>query len=566
MQLLLRVDGQNFCNTILDTGELSVLRGGVRALLYAPEELFEHLNQHGFPNQPFYYGSSEGVTLVEVPDGQDAAAYQGELESQVREFLAGRVASADPIPQAIQSILPYLTLSFAVRPYSGDFPTENRTLLNQNRTRQYQSLSVDCLPPQAQWLGEKPSEFDHVRPVGQEDGRVKKVVKRDPETQKADEFLVSHSVKARQSHGHDLRQLFYIKELSPLYSDGTKPPEAVATILDPGQTVIRFANSFREIVKANKVCQAPEALHQKMAVLYADGNDFGKLKAKHCKSGEDHGRFSGLVLHGRRRLLAAMVQAAFEQRFNLERNGRRETVIPMETLLWGGDEFCVVFPACLALTLLETIEPMLKGLDWMFEGQRLTHSLGLVICPDTTPIREVRRLADELADSVKGLRDIQGRAIGRKGNYLQYMVLLGMDPPPEGPEYFRQQHFHCTSPRPFTLDFNDGFRLTLLPTLRSFLGLDPRSQGVPPSQLFALREMAVRDNVLGHDELSPAFRTWSAAVDEKLKSYQYDVGKAFSWSLLAKPEMGYDPEHPVIPLMHLLTLRDYVDAEKNGKV
>ncbi|MFH1035289.1 MAG: hypothetical protein V1806_12340 [Pseudomonadota bacterium] len=231
----------------------------------------------------------------------------------------------------------------------------------------------------------------------------------------------------------------------------------------------------------------------------------------------------------------------------------------------AGDEFCLVLPAWSALKVVEAIAPMLAE-GWAWRGRDLTHAMGLVFCHHKTPIQEVRRLAENLAESAKGLCDEQGRNIGRLGNYLQAMVLMGMDPPAGGVKTFRDAHYQCAEARPFSFDLS-LFDQTMA-TMKEFLGLAEGpggkiSEGVPPSQLFKIRGLALDAGLLNQPEEAPAFQAWLKAADEKLKEYADSRGKPFSWQHLKGPHMAYDSHYPLMPLFHLLHLGEYVEPFQN---
>lgn len=561
MKFLLRIDGQNLGQTIADTGELSVLRGGGLALLYTPEKLFGRLRALGHEVEEVYCGSSEGVAYLTVPEGRSAESCEQELSDLVRDFLAGKPHDDDDdLTRELLPILPYLTFSFALCRSSQDFSADHRALINQNRTNQYRSFTVDLLPPLDAWQTgqteetgsyERPCPVDRTRPIS---GQIRKARKPLP---------VSSSVEARQNHGKLLRQRFYRDELG---RDGDLPTwddhDDIRQSILKGEDAYRFSAHFQEIALHPDVeaMRVPLKLQGKMAVIYADGNQFGKIKRDLCKQADDYRAFSRHVQHKRRQLLSKVIGLVSGVVVRDPDDSER-WVIPMETLLWGGDEFCLVVPAWSALKVLKGIAPMLED-GWAWRGRALTHAFGLVFCHHKTPIQEVRRLAEGLADSVKNLRDEQGNKIGRTRNFLQYMVLMGMDPPAGGVECFREAHYHCNQAQPFSFDLQ--LLSQTLDTLKEFLGLAEGqggriSDGVPPSQLHNLREMALGNRLLTSAESTPEFQAWQTKADEKLGNYQNSCGQSFCWQHLKGPQMAYDQRFPLMPLFHLLHLGEYVE-------
>jgi hypothetical protein len=224
----------------------------------------------------------------------------------------------------------------------------------KNRIGQMQSLSVVLPEP-----GKTVCNVDRVRPaLGGQD--------------------ISAAVKDRRDYRGKLRKTFYETEI------GVAEPEAIA-------------HSFHDIV-GHPPTGTPDALRNKMAVLYFDGNGFGG------KIGLEPGKAAtpDQVKAWRRDWMAALITAL---------GGMAQA----ETVLWGGDEMMWIVPSWRAWECLDVCFAQMA--QW---PGGLTHAGGMVICHHKTPIRLAAQLARDLADRAKGARD---------RNAVQVEILESIDIP-----------------------------------------------------------------------------------------------------------------------------------------
>ena len=160
-------------------------------------------------------------------------------------------------------------------------------------------------------------------------------------------------------------------------------------------------------------------LENKIAVFYADGNGFGKIQAKWVKTVEHQIHFDDTLKTYRREFLACLLQQW------MPKDGKG--ILPLETLLWGGDEMMFVVPSSKGFALAQMFYQQSR--NWWIEldgtKHKLTHAGGLVFCHYKTPIGRVKKLAEDLADEIKE------REYGREGNYFDYAVLESIDYPAE---------------------------------------------------------------------------------------------------------------------------------------
>mgnify|MGYP000848498008 CR=1 FL=1 len=182
----------------------------------------------------------------------------------------------------------------------------------------------------------------------------------------------------------------------------------------------------------------------KMAVIYIDGNGFGKLLRSLAKTAAAYQQYDQQLRDYRRDLMRRLVTEVkskpywrVKPRWPDEDPDEKTRI---ETLLWGGDELIWVVPAWCGLEAVQFFFD--QTASWQLNQTRLTHAVGLVICSHKSPIRSVVALAKELAEEVKRhLPDLGAEAIARGeisaetkefqhqacGNALAYEVLESFD-------------------------------------------------------------------------------------------------------------------------------------------
>jgi hypothetical protein len=112
-------------------------------------------------------------------------------------------------------------------------------------------------------------------------------------------------------------------------------------------------------------------LHHKMAVIYLDGNGFGKLQNELCLTQADQERFDETVRGYRRKMLKALIhkmESEPEDWFTSD----AEKKFRLETLLWGGDEIIRVVPSWQGWRTLAFFYEQSK--EWNFDEHHLSHA------------------------------------------------------------------------------------------------------------------------------------------------------------------------------------------------
>jgi hypothetical protein len=358
---LLRLEAVNLASFVYDTSRLPTIRGGSRLLLEAvgaAEGWLEAKLGKGRV-ETISRGASAGLFRL---TSDDAAKLRGDLEDWLGRHEEFRHA----------------TFVVDVTPETDKFRKDVETLIARNRFRQMRSPSL-AIPSGTAKL---PCSEDKVRPATR--------TRTKPGEQGVTEW-VSPSVAVRLDHGRDLKQAFYEKE--------TGRPWDLA-----------FAQDFQELAADD----SRGKLDGKMAVLYLDGNHFGKVQQDVCMTAEKQQAFDGRLRELRRGFLTALLEEIAGNPLDwLSLQGTQR----FETLLWGGDDLLLVAPAWKGFWLAEFFFEQSR--DWAFEDHPLRHAGGLVLCHSNAPIRRIKAVAENLADAAKG--------VDRTRNLLAYQVLESFD-------------------------------------------------------------------------------------------------------------------------------------------
>lgn len=398
---VLRASGVNFGATIYDTNDLSTTRGASLALLQI-EKAVEAVLDAKHRSDQVYKGASQCAYRFDAETADAAEAVRTAVEDRLRRA-----------PGAKEPPFRHLCFVVDVAPCTGEEPgpddpkdpalevAEARNLTRQFRSwtappQRFSQTAVDADPLEQVRPGTVPSRL----PPG------KILHDKDDSAPGSPMHALSESVAFRREYGRRERWHFYLDELG----DTTG-----RSILQPDGKHFYFASEFQDIV-ADPPYGVPLSLRSKIAVVYMDGNRFGRIRER-----LPIGRFARELRALRRGLLESVlrwyVRSAASQDWSgppgtLEDAGNPFAVVEygrwglrLETLLWGGDECTFVVPAWLAV-------PFVTGLfaatrDWQIGGSPLTHAVGVAIAHHKVPIRQLQAIARAAADGAKdaGLRD-----------------------------------------------------------------------------------------------------------------------------------------------------------------
>ncbi len=562
--------GVNMTATIEDTQDLSTVRGAGLALLRMPDQITAALTASPAPagvSNPkmIYTGASEGLWRFTASDA-DARKLPGLL----RKSLADKGS-------ALGRALRHMRVLLTVAPCAGAEDAGGQKALAAARFDQYRTVTVPAPEgPAAERCG-----IDHVRPgdatIRTRPGQIgpHSTHEADDKDTKGQTAAVSSAVKDRRAYGRAEKHAFYTKE-------GVKLSPSIKGVTETFQDMVKDPpKGLREAVKG------------KLALIYADGNAFGEIRERlSARLGADKGltKFSTGLADKRRTLLGETLRAF--QNHETKGQGRALAIAPpadgpgdarlrFETLLWGGDELIWVMPAWAAWDALNDFFTHTR--EWEVEQEKLTHAVGMVLFQAKTPIRLVKSLAHDLADSAKA----ETRSASGRRNVCQVLPLESHDVPPGFLEAYRTALFGArvpdqdsgqmsTDPAAFTLDGDT------LPTLTVHLR-ERVFPCFPRSQLYRLlREATARDWLRFESDAVGAWwdaQTRAGEADPPLAKELREVLAAGKYTapgrddelttfdLLgggpaerpALPAMVNGQPHPPLALAGLATLWDYID-------
>lgn len=412
---ILRIEGVNLSHVLDDTEDLSTRRGGGLHLLQAVPDLLSHPNALSqLPeNASISTGASSGTFVVTGETGETS-----KLIGKLREhFRSGGYAHFTTVVDAV--------------PWDGkacSFSKANEGAIAANRWQQMQSLSL-AIPAVAGggarsahvmkrlWDSLKKSKttdqgvqgacaIDALRPASNKEHL--------PGGKSA---WVSASVAYRRALGRDARQRFYHRVLGA---------EAVRALgIDDSDRLV--TDDLQQL--AGNGPDDVGNLRDKIALIYMDGNGFGKVQRDASKIGaEALTEWDKHVKCLRRELLRDLLAAALHPcdanrwQTQVTRGQKTTSVLRLETLLWGGDEFLLVVPAWLGWPVLHFL--FKRVASWEYEREPLTMAAGLVFAHAKSPIARLTLLAKNLSERGKAKDRFQNTVVWQS---LESFDHTGMD-------------------------------------------------------------------------------------------------------------------------------------------
>lgn len=399
-KVLVRAEGVNFAATVFDTNDLSTIRGASLALLRM-DGLIRSSLEAKFANVTEYFAGASQAAYVVTGD-------QPDLAEQIRQTVntalrTGKAWDGEKAPP-IQAVLPHLTIMVDAIPVEGaGLEAEENALTYAeaaNKARQFRSWTVDAqaINPTAEDMDYLDGRRPGVRRIDLPKDKVLVPTATATSMAKSDSVRVSPATERRRAFGRDQRQRFYRSEL------GDQLFKQVFTV-DERTPVV---NEVRHLVE-DAGSGVPVAIRNKIAVVYADGNDFGKARVK-VGAKEFSAKLKPMRRDLLRRLLDWMIagvnDANYMEKFGVEtKKGHDQYGLRLETLLWGGDEMAFTMPAWLAYPFAVRFIEATKHWE-PIGGVRLTHAIAIAIADRKTPLRQLRAIAHDAADIAKeaGLR------------------------------------------------------------------------------------------------------------------------------------------------------------------
>lgn len=353
----LRIEGVNLANFIFDNQDLSTVRGGGLLLLDGVNDLQRFTLKSGETLEAISLGASIGLFNFSTPNPDRA--------KEIREELRDHFSQHHSLKHA----------TFVIDVIAGsNFGLDRERLLARNRWRQMRepSVSLSHLFDSAT-ANVAACEIDLVRPGIELDNKA-------PQRKRKQ----SAATRQRREYGLVQKKCLYKNE----------------TGLD-----LNFVETFEDLSKLPDTTAISGILHHKMAVIYFDGNDFGKLQSVLCGDEIRQRQWNLHIKNTRKTLLRSLLERASSDKTWRE-DERADGAIRLETLLWGGDELIWVVPAWKGFETLRLFTEQSKG--WTIpdgldprKEHPFTHAGGVVFCSCKAPIHRMTKLAQQLAELAK---------------------------------------------------------------------------------------------------------------------------------------------------------------------
>lgn len=360
-----RAEAVNLDDSIWDTEQVSVMRGGSSIMWNAVLELEHRLREQG-----------QDVDIIQSGGSIALAAFDADGESE-----------AETIRELVQSILADSvsgvgTFVVDVAPATGDFATDMQVLTARNRWRQYQQPALAV--PSMDQSAARVCAVDGVRPAARD-----MIVGNQ-------RMPVSVSVSERLEKGRKLRQNIWRWMTE-----------------DELASSVEFVDNLVELAEASG-----ESLCGKMAVIVFDGNHFRVARRKAAVDPDGLKRFDATVRTVAATYLSRVVEIARDAP-RLQNAG----CLRVELLMSGGDEFEIVVPAWFGWEACRLFYTLLRDPSHPcareIEEYALSYAAGVVFCHHNAPLRPVRRVCADLLSAAK--------AATRAGDSLRYLVLESQD-------------------------------------------------------------------------------------------------------------------------------------------
>ena len=396
MSTFLLIEGVNLEATIYDTNQLSIIRGSSFLYKAAIETISTHSDFKAYLT-PLSTGASVGLFKINEP------AKAAELAKKIIIFI-----NTHPDYCHLSLLVEYCE--------AANILTAKQRLQTQLRWRQLNALSQvpDREYLQRQFAKDQVSQLEGIRIASQNLSK----------TIQGNVRALSLSEWQRWKDGVSQRQYYY-------QDIATESDLAFKGELEN----YRFASTIEDLCQ----CKYYQQLDGKMAVIYIDGNGFGKHQKKYLEKAIEQGEdgteaqiaFDIKIQRKRNDFLTQTLKDFLNHAYPDAVEGE---VIRLETLLWGGDEMLFVVPAWLGFEFLQRF--YLAAEKWeLSDGEALTHAAGIVFCKAKTPIRIIQKLAKTLAERVK-------TDCSREKSAWDYIVLESVDYPTDMnlDQYFEKRY------------------------------------------------------------------------------------------------------------------------------
>lgn len=428
---LLRIEAINLGNFILDTNDLSTIRGAGMLLLGTHQFLTQTDTDWESGSGPLFTAAAgTWQCRLKTPD----CTLSLELLSLGASIVIYQFTASEDQAAALQKevsrwlrthkYLRHATFAVAVVPWKKDFQNTSEHAVVAVRRHQLRYTSVS--PGRIQQDGIQGAGFCDL------DGKRAATVdlsKQSPRDQRsayakaAAKNFASEATRTRRSFGRDRKvRIYHMLQQELQQQQSVELTEAQNSMFTPAwefSEIVDRSNDARQqndpaIDKDSQEDQWSN-LNGKMAVIYIDGNKFSKQIRAVATKAEAQLQVDQRIREMRANLMKSLTERMTEPereywKVNVTPPGSSSPtpVFRIETLLWGGDELIWVVPAWCALEAVQFFFEQTS--NWTLADDnppqnipRLTHAVGLVFCSHKAPIRNVVALARHLADNSKDL-------------------------------------------------------------------------------------------------------------------------------------------------------------------
>lgn len=420
-----------FSGTIGDTNDISTKRGSSLALLFAPDALLHQLKTE-FASIEVVVNAASQLILRLGCEAAKADATAGQIVGKINTLLSGKLKLVGNVDSADCIDMAYLRHCVVSHIINAETAPAQRTCQFAIEVLKAKSVARQMHIPSVQYMPQRSTNshsaknvcsLDQVSPAGS--------------TSKSDRALdiISETVRQRREFGRERKSDFYTFVLDRSVDDEVrKLAETLRnkkvvfsqslddlTVFDFSQRDIDDFKS-KEISEdgfADRKLELPAQLANKIAIVYMDGNKFGKL-FENCKTQSEIVALSEQLQGFQSVLMADILTWTMSMgldpvendmiappRYFEERGKFVPARVRFETLLWGGDEMMFALPAWRAWEFMSIVEASLKKFmmvsknDGITRKRLLSHAVSLVFANVKTPIASMEAMAGQLADMAK---------------------------------------------------------------------------------------------------------------------------------------------------------------------
>lgn len=393
---LFQVEAVNLSAVVYDTADISTIRGGGFYLLYRVAAL---ARDPSYKNSLITEGASKAVIRIET---ENPETVRREILNHLYYSQNSGVPLEDERIKEAMFIVVYTE-------DTGNSQKDMALLMGKTRILQMQSPSIRLFSET--FIGTKTGcdSLNRVLPSHKHD--------------KKKDICISNFTYKRREYGKSIRKRIY-------------------QIILGEETTLKgwdFTDDLEELSTDTRQGN----LSEKIAYIYIDGNKFGSLQQNLNET--QLKMFDCKLQQFKRAFMKSLFELAKTHPSFMDRNKLR-----LETLLWGGDEITLVVPAWMGWTVATTFyntakdfrDETNKPLQLDSDGIKdLTFAMGLVFAHHKNPVRNLDKIARELAETVKSGLSKDTRYLRGTGDRTHYAVFESLETLPMGYENFAKRYY-----------------------------------------------------------------------------------------------------------------------------